>query len=217
MGERELKKELREYLETIGDISEDERSGLLEWVGSGNSVYDNPGCLCDEGGRPLDYIDGIRICESLYEDHVKGLLDKESEAEAAAMAGSKRCGSVGKSEGKGYAQVKAYVKPEAAAAFKEKCLKENVSVSCRLGGFIYGEIKRNHPIDAVTTRRQRRRAVGVLMTKLGEVMSAEIAYRENIPENLRNSNAYDVSCRTVEVLEEALDLLGEAYWDYLCK
>ena len=81
MGERELKKELREYLKTIGDISGDERNGLLEWIGSGDSVYDNPGCLCDEGGRPLDYIAGIRTCEDLYGGGVKGFLDKGTEAE----------------------------------------------------------------------------------------------------------------------------------------
>ena len=127
------------------------------------------------------------------------------------MTGSKRCGSVGRPEGKGCVQVKAYVKPEAAAAFKEKCMKENVSVSCRINGFICGETERDPPIDAVATRRQRRKAVDILTAKLYAVMSAEMAYQDNIPENLRNSSVYDVSCRTVEVLEEALDLLNEAY------
>ena len=124
---------------------------------------------------------------------------------------SGRRGSGPDAKAEGYVQIKAYVKPEEAAAFKERCLRESVSVSGRLNDFIKGETDKKSPVDAVETRKRRRKAVGVLMDKLGAIISAETAYRDNIPENLRNSRVYEASEQTVEILEEALGLLGDAY------
>ena len=49
------------YLQTVHDITEDERHDLKEWVAGGNSVYDNPYSLYDESGRPMDFINGCRM------------------------------------------------------------------------------------------------------------------------------------------------------------
>ena len=124
---------------------------------------------------------------------------------------SGRRGSGPDAKAGGYIQIKAYVSPETAAAFREKCLRENVSVSGGLNEFINGEVGKRSPVDAVETRGRRRNAVGILMAKLGAVISAETAYRENIPENPGNSRVYEASEQTVEILEEALGLLGDAY------
>jgi hypothetical protein len=36
-----LRRELKEYLVTISDLTADEHKELHEWVADGNSVYDN--------------------------------------------------------------------------------------------------------------------------------------------------------------------------------
>jgi RPA family protein len=113
--------------------------------------------------------------------------------------------------GKGTVQVKAYVMPEAAAAFKAKCLKENVSVSGKLNMYIGEETCGNAAIDTLETRRHRRKAVNILTAKLEAVIKAETAYQGRIPENLEGSGVYEAAGQTIEMLEEALQLLEEAY------
>ena len=110
-----------------------------------------------------------------------------------------------------YAQVKAYIAPETAETFKAKCMNENVSVSFKLGSFIEGEAGKTAAIDAVETRKQRRKAVNIMIGKLNAVIRAEAAYQGRIPENLGDSSVYDASEQTIEILEEALNLLSEAY------
>jgi hypothetical protein len=34
---------------------------MLTSLASGNSVYDNPYCISDDSGRPMDYIGAIRV------------------------------------------------------------------------------------------------------------------------------------------------------------
>ena len=49
------------YLLTIGDITEDEMKDLRDWVNAGKSVYENPCLICDESGRPMDFISACRM------------------------------------------------------------------------------------------------------------------------------------------------------------
>ena len=56
-----LRKELREYMLTFGDMTQDEKNDLHEWVASGNSVYANPYCYSDDRGYPMDYITAMRF------------------------------------------------------------------------------------------------------------------------------------------------------------
>jgi hypothetical protein len=56
------------YLLTIGEITEDERRDLNEWVACGYSVYDNPYTLYDERGQPMDYINGCRVGLDMVEN-----------------------------------------------------------------------------------------------------------------------------------------------------
>ena len=59
---RQLQSQIMEtYLLTIGDITEDEMEDLREWVAAGKSVYDNPCLICDESGRPMDFINACRM------------------------------------------------------------------------------------------------------------------------------------------------------------
>jgi hypothetical protein len=63
-----LRKSLREYLETIGDMTGEEKAGLHEWVASGNSPHENPWFLYGESGSPMDYVAARRISEEMAED-----------------------------------------------------------------------------------------------------------------------------------------------------
>ena len=48
------KEELRYYLENH-DFDEEEAEQLIDWVESGNSIYDNPDNFTDDEGRPVSY------------------------------------------------------------------------------------------------------------------------------------------------------------------
>jgi len=56
------------YLQTIGDIADDEMHELEEWVARGRSVYDNPNYIYDDSGRPMDFINAYRVDIEMSED-----------------------------------------------------------------------------------------------------------------------------------------------------
>ena len=60
-----LLKELREYMRTVGGMTEDEKNDLHEWVASGNSAYDNPYYYSDDRGQPMDYISAMRVNDEM--------------------------------------------------------------------------------------------------------------------------------------------------------
>ena len=61
-----LRKELREYEQTIGDLTPDERKELREWIKKGRSVYDNPWYISMENGWPMDYIEASRTFDEIH-------------------------------------------------------------------------------------------------------------------------------------------------------
>ena len=61
MHDQYLRSELREYTKTVGDMTDDEKKALSEWVASGKSVWDNPYLLYNESGVLMDFINGCRI------------------------------------------------------------------------------------------------------------------------------------------------------------
>jgi hypothetical protein len=52
-----LHKELREHMLTVGDITDEEKNDLYEWVASSNSSYDNPCYYSDDRGNPNYTVD----------------------------------------------------------------------------------------------------------------------------------------------------------------
>ncbi len=63
-----LRRKLKEYIGTIGIMTEDEKKELHEWVAAGNSVHDNPYYNYGEDGHPMDYITAIRFNRDLCEE-----------------------------------------------------------------------------------------------------------------------------------------------------
>jgi hypothetical protein len=62
-----------------------------------------------------------------------------------------------------------------------------------------------------STRPKRRRAVSHIVAVLIRLCNAEIAYRDRIPDNLQDSDAYAAADESVELLTDAIDALISAY------
>ena len=63
-----LRKQLSEYMGTIGCITAEEKKDLLEWVKDGYSVYSNPYNIAFENGWEMDYINGCRFAADMAEE-----------------------------------------------------------------------------------------------------------------------------------------------------
>ena len=63
-----LRKELKEYAAAIEDLTDEELNELREWVSQGNSVYDNPCYMSEDNGKPMNYIEAVRIMTDMREN-----------------------------------------------------------------------------------------------------------------------------------------------------
>jgi hypothetical protein len=114
-----------------------------------------------------------------------------------------------------YTQVKVSVPKEIAASFKAHCSAAGVSMASEIARFMSGQSGPGHApkpsADTLTTRQQRRRALNKVMALLEAIMDAEQSYADNIPANLQSSSPHDAAEQTVSVLDEAINILSEAY------
>jgi hypothetical protein len=117
-----------------------------------------------------------------------------------------------------YRQLKISVDPALAEAFKDACSKSGVSMASELTGFMRsrsGSEACGAPavkaVDIASTRGHRRKAVRDAVAQLGYILAAEESYRDRIPENLMGSEAYEAADRAVNALEQAIDILSEAF------
>ena len=114
-----------------------------------------------------------------------------------------------------YTQVKVSVPPELAVAFKAKCEGAGVSMASEISRFMREYTSRHSPVKAQTnpfeTRPQRRKAFNAIIEQLRAIMDAEQTYLDNIPENLQCSRFYEAAESSISALDEALDILSEAY------
>ena len=112
-----------------------------------------------------------------------------------------------------YTQVKVSAPPEIAAAFKERCIADGVSMAGELTRFMSGD--NNHSkkssADPYATRQKRRKALNALTSQLEAIRSSEQQYLDNIPSNLQSSRVYEAAEQTIAALDEALGILSEAY------
>lgn len=99
-----------------------------------------------------------------------------------------------------YRQLKISVDPALAEAFKDACSKSGVSMASAVKA-----------VDIASTRGHRRKAVRDAVAQLGYILAAEESYRDRIPENLMGSEAYEAADRAVNALEQAIDILSEAF------
>jgi len=116
---------------------------------------------------------------------------------------------------KNYRQIKISVKSEVAEAFKIACKADNVSMASELSGFMAARggapaVARSEN-DLLMNRPGRRKLVNALIEQLEQIKGAEESYRDAIPPNLRESMRYENAEQSILALEEALDVLKEAY------
>jgi len=62
-----------------------------------------------------------------------------------------------------------------------------------------------------TTKRQRRAATKAIINQLEQIKAAEEISRDNFPENLQDSPAFEAAEECITALDEALEILGNAY------
>ena len=67
------------------------------------------------------------------------------------------------------------------------------------------------PPPTYTTKRQRRAAMKRILSQLEQIKAAEERSRDNIPQNLQGSSAYEAAEECINALEEALEILDSAY------
>jgi hypothetical protein len=112
-------------------------------------------------------------------------------------------------------QVKAAVPPEAAAAFRARCMAGGVSMASELSRFMRGQDAESRPKAKqefrVATRPQRRKTLALLIRHIEAAMGAESDYMGAMPENLQNSCRYEAANETISALEEAISILSGAF------
>ena len=113
-----------------------------------------------------------------------------------------------------YTQIKISVPKELASEFKEKCKASNVAMASvikkAMSGFC-GQKAQTFSKPPVDTRQQRRKAVALALSIVGDAGLAESRYLDAIPENLRNSSRFENAEASVSAYEEAVEALEGIY------
>jgi len=118
---------------------------------------------------------------------------------------------------KNYTQIKIYTEPGLAAEFKAACAAKGVSMASVLSQAMANYCKRKptkKPIATApdySTRGKRRTAFHYYVEQLEAIKDAEEEYKDNIPDNLHNGEAYENADQTVTAMEDGLGSLSSAF------
>ena len=113
-----------------------------------------------------------------------------------------------------YTQLKAYVKPDIAAAFKAACAASGSSMAGELSAFMEDFVRPPQgatPHSKVKTLGDRRKAIRMVMNLLADMYDAEEAYLDSAPDNLRNSVRYEMAEERLERLADAIAAIEDIY------
>ena len=112
-------------------------------------------------------------------------------------------------------QLKITVNPAIVVAFKSACITHNVSMTEELTKFMSERtkilIQKSQKHNRLENRGGRRKELSEILLKLEKIKDNEDDYKSRIPMNLQNGPAYDSASNTVELLEQAIELLYEAF------
>jgi hypothetical protein len=113
-------------------------------------------------------------------------------------------------------QVKVWVDPLLAEAFKAVCLASGVSMASELSTFMSWRTEiLQHSLDKYLSRSKsrggRRKEVALIISRLEKICNDEEAYQSKIPENLQSGPAYEAAEQSLDSIEQAIELLREAY------
>jgi hypothetical protein len=118
-----------------------------------------------------------------------------------------------------YTQIKVWADKSLAAAFKAACTRNGVSYASVITSMMseYLGVVRPQLCDAdrnindLSRRNDRRKAVRVIVASLEKIQAMESKYMERIPENMQDGERYQTAAQSVELIEEALAALNDAY------
>jgi len=115
-------------------------------------------------------------------------------------------------------QLKITIDPKIAETFKAACVASGISMTAELSAFMSDRAGILNALtdkrlkhDSLDTRGKRRRQVNLIIDRLVSIKSFEESYRSRIPESLQSGQAYEDSDLSIEMLEQAIDSLHEAY------
>jgi hypothetical protein len=113
-----------------------------------------------------------------------------------------------------HTQVKVTVEHELAAAFKAACIANKCTVTGVLSKFMADycqatiKLTANKPYE---NRRKRRIALKSIIAQMEQLMAAEGAFIENVPENLQGSKWHDAAEQSFALMQEVIDIMTEIY------
>jgi len=115
-------------------------------------------------------------------------------------------------------QLKVSVESDLAESFKAACVDAGVSMAAELSRFMAARTGTMVQLSAklakqatYDTRAKRRRHVSQIIVQLEAIMACEDAYMSRIPDNLQSGEAYENAELAIDTLEQAIDLLKDAY------
>ena len=116
-----------------------------------------------------------------------------------------------------YTQVKAYVDPGIASAFKAACATAGVSMNSELTRFMADYCnaqtsgKAAAPTDPLSTKRKRRKKHEELLRQYIQLRDAQEQANDNVHENFRNTENFEASEECVRILDEVIEMLEDVY------
>jgi hypothetical protein len=118
-----------------------------------------------------------------------------------------------------YTQIKIWADKELASTFKSVCDKNGVSyasvITSTMSEYcVTGTMKiciQERTSNTLLRRSDRRKAIRVIITSLEKIMTLESEYMDRIPENMQDGERHQAAGQSVDLIEEALAALNDAY------
>ena len=116
-----------------------------------------------------------------------------------------------------YAQVKAYVDPEIASAFKAACAASGVSMNGALSQFMsdYCKMQKSakelKAADFLSSKGKRRKKHEELLRQYMQLRDAQERANDNVPDNFQDTERFEASLESVRIMDEAIEMLEDAY------
>jgi len=115
-----------------------------------------------------------------------------------------------------YKQINIAVRPELADAFKAACIQNKTPMREALIALITQycmapPAMREQKDKSYITRSSRRKATAAIITQLERIRDAEEDYKLKIPANLQNSSRYESAEQAIQLLDDAIGILTEAF------
>jgi len=113
-------------------------------------------------------------------------------------------------------QFKIWVKPDLVQALRYHCAQLDVSMSYAVSNLIASFVaipvpERSHLELPVATRKDRRRAISLVMEVVQRVQKAEQTFLDHIPDNLQCGFWASEASDTIERLDDILDALKDVF------